>query len=244
MAYEVVKTISGRPYRYRVESRRDPESGRVKNKWTYLGKGEPSAPVVKRRGGAEETRASLIAAFVSLVETLVWAKVTPGAIARAAGLAPATFYRHFRDRNELVTICTDEANARLDERLGELQALCTTLEAERARVHAWVIDLFERRTASPGILRLWTELAVMVRMRELRRSARVTAFAAYIEELRERGFAPIVGPVRPLAIALSFELETLGRRESSEGGLLCADDFAAAAETFDRLLFWRPPEAR
>jgi len=111
-------------------------------------------------------------------------------------------------------------------------------------VHDWVIDLFERRTASPGILRLWTELDVMVRMRELRRSARVTAFAAYIEELRERGFAPVVGSVRPLAIALSFELETVGRRESSEGGRLCDDDFAAAAETFDRLLFWRPPEAR
>ena len=47
MAYEVTKQIKGRDYRYRVESRLNPETGRPATRWTYLGKlegGELIAP--------------------------------------------------------------------------------------------------------------------------------------------------------------------------------------------------------
>ncbi len=37
MAYEVTKRIKGRDYRYRVEGYRDPESGKRKTRWQYLG---------------------------------------------------------------------------------------------------------------------------------------------------------------------------------------------------------------
>ena len=46
MAYEVIKTISGRQYRYLQETYR--ESGRVRTRNTYLG---PIDGGVRRRGG-------------------------------------------------------------------------------------------------------------------------------------------------------------------------------------------------
>src|SRR6202041_791465 len=46
MAYEVIKTISGRQYRYLQETYR--ESGRVRTRNTYLG---PADGGVRRRGG-------------------------------------------------------------------------------------------------------------------------------------------------------------------------------------------------
>ena len=38
VAYKVTKRIGGRAYLYRVESQRDPETGRRRNRWTYLGR--------------------------------------------------------------------------------------------------------------------------------------------------------------------------------------------------------------
>ena len=240
MPYEVIKTIGGRPYRYRVESRRDPETGRVKNSWTYVGKGEGAGPV-KRRTTGDETKARLKAAFAALVEREAWPKITAGAIAREAGVAHGTFYRHFKDRGELFDLCTEEANAALDARLAELLDVAPTRDEERERVRTWAIEIVRRPTASPGLIRLWSELAVMDTLRVRRRTARIDAFAGFIEIVRARGFAAGVGDVRPLAIALSFALEQLARRRSYEYADLTGDDYAAAAETFDRLLFWLPP---
>ena len=56
MAYEVTKLVNGRPYRYRVRSERDPESGKVRNRWTYLGRVDANRPhaAVKPRPNARE----------------------------------------------------------------------------------------------------------------------------------------------------------------------------------------------
>jgi hypothetical protein len=44
MAYEVTKLVNGRPYRYRVRSERDPDTGKTRNRWTYLGRGDGGKP--------------------------------------------------------------------------------------------------------------------------------------------------------------------------------------------------------
>src|SRR4051794_4479195 len=55
MAYEVIKTISGRQYRYLQETYR--ESGRVRTRNTYLG---PVDGGVRRRGGVTGFLQSLV----------------------------------------------------------------------------------------------------------------------------------------------------------------------------------------
>jgi AcrR family transcriptional regulator len=240
MAYEVIKTIKGREYRYSVESYREPESGRVKNRWTYVGKVGKAQPKVKRRTLTSQTRQRLLDAFLRLVDRKPWAEISPSSIAIEAGLAHGTFYRYFKSRMQLFSECTRGANAALDERLSDLASLADTLGDERIRLRAWVIDLVKRPTAPPGLLRAWMDIDV-TKLRAARRTARVDAFVAYIESLRERGYVASIGDARPLAIALSFLVETLGRRTIAEQVLLSEDDYAAACEAFDRLLFWQPP---
>ncbi|TAM89182.1 TetR/AcrR family transcriptional regulator [bacterium] len=240
MAYDVLKKIGGREYRYRVESYRDPETGRVRNRWTYIGRASDEAPVVKRRRPAPQTRNLLIEAFLRLIDRTPWGELTAGAIAVEAGVAHGTFYRYFHDRQELLDHCTRRANEMLDARLVELTAIAPTVDQERARLRAWVVDLMRRPVAPAGLMRTWSELA-LASLRRTRRRARIAAFSAYIAALRERSYAVALGEPRPLAIALTFQLEMLSRRTAHEQALLSEDEYLAAAETFDRLLFWRPP---
>lgn len=242
MAYEVLKKIGGREYRYRVESYRDTDTGRVRNRWTYIGKAGDDAPPVKRRRPESQTRARLIDAFLLLIDRMPWSEVTVGAVAAEAGVAHGTFYRHFHDRHELLEYCTRQANETLDARLAELTVIAPTVHEERARLRAWVADLMRRPVAPAGLMRTWAELA-LASLRRTRRRARIEAFSNYISALRERGFAVTLGEPRPLAIALTFETEMLSRRTAHEQALLSEDEYAAATETFDRLLFWRPPHA-
>jgi AcrR family transcriptional regulator len=240
VAYEVVKTIKGREYRYRVESYRDPETGRVRNRWTYLGKAGDGKHRVRRRAPTSQTRQRLIDAFLRLVEAHPWSEVTPDAVAREAGLAHGTFYRYFKDRLELFDLCTHQANEMLDQRLAELGEVADSREAERERLRSWVIELFRRPTAPPGLMRAWLEIGI-AKLREQRRARRVAGFERYINALRERGYVVVEGEVRPIAIALSVLVETFTRRTVAEHALLSEDDYAAACISFDRLIFWIPP---
>ncbi len=78
MAYEVTKLVNGRPYRYRVRSERDPDTGKVRNRWTYLGRGDATgpAPVAKPRPNA---RAALLDALERLLDRSDPADVTAAA---------------------------------------------------------------------------------------------------------------------------------------------------------------------
>ncbi|MGZ3521283.1 MAG: TetR/AcrR family transcriptional regulator [Vulcanimicrobiaceae bacterium] len=243
MAYEVVKTVGGRQYRYRVESYRDAESGKVKNRWTYIGKaelGSAIAPAPRRRKPSSETRERLIEAFLRLVDREPWNHVTPGAIATEAGVAHGTFYRYFKDRRALFAVCSERAIQQLDQRLAELDAVAPTAEEERERLRSWLRELFVHPTAPPGLLRVWADLA-LGEIREVRHTHRIEAFTRYISRLRERGFVESVGEIRPLAVALSLIMQMITRRSVIEQELLSEDDHAAVMETFDRIIFWRTP---
>jgi AcrR family transcriptional regulator len=242
MPYEVIKKIGGRAYRYSVESYRDPDTGRVRNRWTYIGKvtGDVADRPVIRRKAPDETRCRIIAARKP------WAEVTPGAVATEAGVAHGTFYRHFRNREALLDACAAEAYNALDARLHELTDIAPDLASERKRLRAWVMDLLRRPTAPAGLMRVIIESigdAQRDRIRSERRTVRITAFADYISALRERGYAANAGEVRPLATALSLIVEMLARRTTIDSVLLSEDDFSGAVETFDRTIFWQPPEA-
>lgn len=237
MAYEVLKTIGGHRYRYRVESYRDPETGKVKSRWTYAGRADDGARVsASRRSSAEETRDRLAAAFLRLVEGTALNEVTPAAIAREAKLSSATFYRHFRSRDDLVALCTTRAMDDLNARLAELKTIAPTAAHERLRLRALAIDLVRRPTAPPGLFRAWSVLSPE-KVREQRHTRRIKAFSEYIEELVRRGYIEAPEYVRRLAIALSMIVQTFTRRSVIENRLLSEEDYAVVGDTFIRLIF-------
>ena len=49
MAFETTKRIKGRDYRYRVEAYRDPQMGKRKTRWQYLGAVEDCAALLRFR---------------------------------------------------------------------------------------------------------------------------------------------------------------------------------------------------
>ena len=100
MSYEVTKRIKGRDYRYRVESARDPESGRAGTRWIYLGKLENGALVAPVRSVSRRvTHDEIVAVTAKLLESRDASRVTVSVIAHHAGISPGTFYRHFDDRD-------------------------------------------------------------------------------------------------------------------------------------------------
>lgn len=237
MAYEVLKSIGRHRYRYVVESYRDPDTGKVRNKWTYAGRAdeaEHAAPA--RRASADQTRKSLAAAFLRLVERHALDDVTPTAIAREAKFSSATFYRHFRSRDDLVAFCTQRAMNDLNARLADLHAIASSAQRERLRLRALAVDLVRRPSAPPGLFRAWSVLSPE-KVREERHTRRIKAFSEYIEELAARGYISAPQHVRRLAIALSMIVHTFTRRSVIENRLLSEEDYAVVGDTFTRLVF-------
>ncbi|HKU68140.1 MAG TPA: TetR/AcrR family transcriptional regulator [Candidatus Baltobacteraceae bacterium] len=240
MAYEVIKTIGSHRYRYSVESYREPETGKVKNRWTYLGRADSEVEAAaSKRSSREERRDAFAAAFLRLVERKALDEVTPAAIAREAKLSSATFYRHFRSRDELVAFCTQRAMNDLNARLAELKAIAPSAQEERKRLRALAVDLVRRPSAPPALFRAWSVLSPE-KVREERHTRRIKAFGEYIEELVRRTYIQPPEHVRGLAIALSMIVQSFTRRSVIESRLLSEEDYAVVADTFTRLVFLSP----
>jgi AcrR family transcriptional regulator len=237
MAYDVVKEIRGHLYRYRVESYRDPDSGKVRNRWTYIGRaGDKTAARPKRRTAGAATRETIMNAFLRLVDRKPIGEITVTAIARQADMASATFYRHFHSIDEVLAECTKRAAGELEKRLDELRAIAETASAERKRLRRVAIDLVRKPPATPGLYRAWNALSPEP-VREARHAQRIRAFTAYITKLQERGYIPSVDDARRLAIALSMIVMTFTRRSMIEHKLLSEEDYAAVGDVFERIIF-------
>ena len=104
MAYEVIKRVGERAYRYEVSSYRDPATGKSKGTWKYLGRylgpREP-APLKATRHTRATTRERLLNAFVTLLQSTPFEGLTVAALARHARVTQATFYRHFPGKRAL-----------------------------------------------------------------------------------------------------------------------------------------------
>jgi AcrR family transcriptional regulator len=225
-----------------VESHRDPETGKVRNKWTYAGRADADAeraPAIKRRSTAE-TRERIAAAFLRLIERVQWNDVTATAIAREAQVSEGTFYRYFRSRTSVLEYCTDRVNELLDERLNELRAIAPSLAEERQRLRRWAIDLLRRPPGPPALFRLWAAVG-SPEVRKTRYARRTRAFTGYLHALRERGYIERTQNTGRIAVALSLIQQMFTRRSIVEDALLSEEEFAAVGETFERLVFWIAP---
>jgi AcrR family transcriptional regulator len=237
MAYEVIKTIGAGKYRYAVESIRDPQTGKVKNKWRYLGKADSERPP-RRRDRAEETRRKITAALERLLLRSEWNDVTAHRIAAEAQVAPATLYRYFTSRNDVLLGCASHANEQLDERLAQLQNIAKTIDDERARMREWTIALIEDAPAGVVLFALWSSGLSRDEIARERNEHRRAAFAEYLTRLRSRSFVN-VSPhdVDALAIALALMVQAFSYRAVLGRQPLRIEERAALADAIERLIF-------
>ena len=138
MAYEVTKQIKGRDYRYRVETTRDPQTGRGRTRWVYLGKlenGRVIAPV--RVATRRVTHDEIVAITANLIESRDASRVTVAVIAQHAGISPGTFYRLFADRDSALAAAIAHLSDRALGELPTLDAPIGTFEEERVRLNGW-----------------------------------------------------------------------------------------------------------
>lgn len=188
VAYEVIKRVSGRAYRYRVESYRDPETRRVRGKWTYLGRVEGEGTLSPERKARPNSRDRLLDAVERLLETNELASISTGMVAGEAGLAYGTFYRHFRDLAHVVrdAMVRETANLEtLDERFTTEPG---SAHEERIKLVSWVRETIATVLQRPGLFRAWHVTSnhdwAVVTERQKRFEANVDHLAAYLERLR------------------------------------------------------------
>jgi AcrR family transcriptional regulator len=204
VAYEVIKRVSGRAYRYRVESYRDPETRRVRGKWTYLGRVEGEGTLSPERKARPSSRDRLLDAVERLLETHDLATISTGMVASEAGLAYGTFYRHFRDLAHVVrdamvreTAKLGELSARFDEPFGDAAH-------ERTKLVAWVREALGTVLARPGLFRAWHVTSnndgTVVAERQRRFEANVEHMGRYLERLQAAGIAKRTPPFAAYAI--------------------------------------------
>ncbi len=191
MAYEVIKRVSGRAYRYRVESYRDPETRRVRGKWTYLGRVEGEGTLSPERKARPSSRDRLLDAVVRLLEANELSHLSTGMVASEAGLAYGTFYRHFRDLAHVVRDAMIRETATLANPNGRFAEPFGGAETERAKLVAWVRDTIASVLARPGLFRAWhvtsNNDAAVVAERQRRFDANVDHMSSYLEGLRAAG---------------------------------------------------------
>jgi AcrR family transcriptional regulator len=225
LAYEVIKRVSGRAYRYRVESFRDPETRRVRGRWTYLGRVDPADAGVPERPAKLSSRDRLLDAVGRLLETTDAEALSAGSIAREAGVAYGTFYRYFTDRGHAVR----EALLRNGPSLGDVSAVfgqtAATPASERERVATWVRDAAETARRRRGVMRAWHIYSnadeAVLRARSDTVDNAVATVTAYLERLRAAGVTPPWSPSFA-AYALVALVVALGRDTALEGSVSSA----------------------
>jgi AcrR family transcriptional regulator len=222
LAYEVIKRVSGRAYRYRVESFRDPETRRVRGRWTYLGRVDPAEAGLPERPAKRSSRDRLLDAVTRLLGEHDAESLSAGSIAREAGVAYGTFYRYFTDRAHAVR----EALLRHGPSLGEVAETFAqqpgTRTEERERITGWIRFAADATLRERGVVRAWhiysnADEAVLGARRTAVDGA-VDAVTAYLERLRAAGVTNTIAP-RFAAYALVALVVALGRDSALDGEL-------------------------
>jgi len=239
MAYEVTKLVNGRPYRYRVQSERDAATGKTRNRWTYLGRGDAHrAPAAaKPRANA---RGALLEALERLLDRHDPSDVTAAAVSVEAGLAHGTFYRYFRNRNDAIGALKDGLR---DERAADIALLdepAPDAAGARAALRTWVRALLIARAHHFGLVRALYALAAQdPEMRAALRERRETysqRLAHWLRDVADRGIAPLAMPEAAGAVLFAM-LDGIGRDALAAGEPLDETQVAAAVDLIERAVF-------
>ncbi|HEY0613694.1 MAG TPA: TetR/AcrR family transcriptional regulator [Candidatus Elarobacter sp.] len=222
MAYEVIKRVSGRAYRYRVESFRDPETRRVRGRWTYLGRVDPADAGLPERPAKPSSRDRLLEAVARLLANGDAESLSAGSIAREAGVAYGTFYRYFTDRAHAVRETLLRHGPSLAEVHGRFGLTPGTRDEERARISSWLRETAHDAGRRRGVVRAWhvysnADEAVLKARRDAVDAA-VERVAAHLDGLRAGGLTSITSS-RFAAYALVALVVALGRDAALEENL-------------------------
>lgn len=239
MAYEVTKLVNGRPYRYSVRSERDAATGKTRNRWTYLGRGDGGrAPVAaKRRPNARE---ALLDALERLLDRSDPGDVTAAAVSIEAGLAHGTFYRYFRNRIDAIHALTDRLRSGRAAALGGLDRPPAGVAAARLALRAWTEALLSARTEHYGLVRALMALAAQdaemrTALRE-RRDGYAERLAVWLRDLNDRGIVALAA-AEPTARVLFSMLDGIGREAVAAGEPLEPAQIRAAVDIAERAVF-------
>jgi AcrR family transcriptional regulator len=239
MTYEVTKLVNGRPYRYRIRSERDSVSGKFRNRWTYLGRGDAGqAPAAaKPRANARE---ALLDALERLLDRSDPADVTAGAVSIEAGLAHGTFYRYFRNRVDALRALAERLRTARAAELAMIDAPPADVAAARAALRAWTGVLLAARSDHPGLVRaLYASAASDPELRAAfreRRDGYSRKLTDWLRALAARGI--IASPVSDAAGTVLFAmLDGIGREALAAGEALEENHVAAAIDLVERAVF-------
>jgi AcrR family transcriptional regulator len=239
MAYEVTKLVNGRPYRYSVRSERDEATGKTRNRWTYLGRGEGGrAPIAaKPRPNARE---ALLDALERLLDRSEPGEVTAAAVSVEAGLAHGTFYRYFRNRVDAIRALTDRLRSGRAAALGGLDVPPADAAAGRRALRAWTEALLSARTEHYGLVRALMALAAQdaqmrAALRE-RRDGYAQRLALWLRDLNGRAVVALGDPDATARVLFSM-LDGIGREAVAAGEPLEAAQIRAAVDLVERAVF-------
>jgi AcrR family transcriptional regulator len=198
VAYEVIKRVGGRAYRYRVESYRDPETRRVRGKWTYLGRVEGEGTLSPERQARPSSRTRLLDALERLLETHELSTLSSGMVATEAGLAYGTFYRYFKDLDHIVREAMLRRGEQSDDIVAPLKTEPSSVEHEVAAIAGLIDGLVAEARARPGLIRAWhvasNQDPAVVTARQKRFDTLVDLIAAYLTRLNALHIAHVANP--------------------------------------------------
>jgi AcrR family transcriptional regulator len=239
MAYEVTKLVNGRPYRYRVRSERDATTGKTRNRWTYLGRGDGVKPAAATKPRAN-AREALLDALERLLDRSDPGDVTAAAVSIEAGLAHGTFYRYFKNRNDAIRALTDRLREARLIALGVLDVPPNDVAEARSALRAWTGTLLHARTEHHGLIRALYMLAAQddemrTKLRE-RRDINARTLAMWLRDLANRGLAALPEAEATGAVLFSM-LDGIGRDSITAGEPLEEVRVAAAIDLVERSVF-------
>jgi AcrR family transcriptional regulator len=241
MAYEVVKTIGTRQYRYRVQSERDAQTGKIRNRWTYLGRVASERDVAKAPAARPNARLRLLRAAETLLASGDASALTVDAIVKAAGVAHGTFYRYFRDRSDALEQLARHIRATSgvrDDRL--LRDDVALRDDARAGVRRWISDKLSYAREHRASVCAWHALIAsdtrLTAYREERREATFSRLRDHIDVLNARAFACVADPASTAAGLIAL-YDGIVRASILERDRLDDAAVAAAADIVERALF-------
>lgn len=222
MAYEVTKRISGSDYRYRVEGYRDPQTGRQRTRWQYLGRlvdGVTLTPQTRR--GQRVTQEKIIVATAELLDSRDAARVTVAVIAQHAGVSQATFYRYFRDRKAAFSAALSHLCDRTISMLPSLEnGPIGTRAEESRRIFSWLESMLRSMLRQRAFRWSFSNSDRSKAKAQIERSLlKVDAYAmlaAYLRRLDAAGIADVHNPEQMAAAIMAVCRAVLRSRANEE----------------------------